>query len=294
MGQSMGEQEHAGGDMTGRHGQREPRSTLLVGAGKVGTRLGRRLVERGGRVFALRRDPSALPSTFTPIAADLTAPVEIALPEVDAMVITLTPGTPAPVLEESAYLAALRHLAAALPVVPPRVTFVSSTGVFEGRPAGEERSEDDLPQPETERGKLLLAGEHTAADLFAADVVRPAGIYGPGREFLIRKVLAGEPIAMRKGTNRIHESDLVTLLEMLIAEDGPRPGLVHAVDRAPAPMGDVVACIADLLGVALPPALEPDPGGGAILRGRIEEFTGALQFPTYVEGYTEIIAKRAG
>ncbi|GAA2181379.1 SDR family oxidoreductase [Leucobacter tardus] len=279
--------------MTEQAGVPGSRRTLLVGAGKVGTRLGQRLVERGDRVFALRRDPSSLPPAFTPIAADLSAPLTSELPDVDAMVITLTPGRPAPTLDDSAYLASLRHLADALPSRPDRVVFVSSTGVFEGRPEGAERWEGDVPEPETDRGRLLLAGERTAVDLFGAAVVRPAGIYGPGREFLLRKVLQGEAMAMRKGTNRIHEFDLVTLLETLIAADGPRPALVHAVDRAPAPMGEVVGCIGELLGVAPPPALDPDPGGGAILRGRIEEFTGPLRFPTYVEGYADIIARRS-
>lgn len=110
------------------------RRTLLVGAGKVGARLGQRLVERGDRVFGLRRDPSSLPSAFTPIAADLSAPLTNELPDVDAMVITLTPGRPAPTLDDSAYLASLRHLADALPSRPDRVVFVSSTGVSRGVP----------------------------------------------------------------------------------------------------------------------------------------------------------------
>ena len=52
---------------------RVPARVLLVGCGKLGTRLGERLVRKGAEVVALRRDLSALPESFTRIAADLTS-----------------------------------------------------------------------------------------------------------------------------------------------------------------------------------------------------------------------------
>lgn len=270
---------------------RGPQRTLLVGCGKIGTRLGRRLVERGGEVVAVRRDTTTLPSGFDARAIDLREPVGDVLPETDAVVITLTPGKPGPTAETSGYLRALRNLSAALPSVPRRVIFVSSTGVFEGKPEGGELTEADPPCPETERGRLLLAGESAAVELFGAHLVRPAGIYGPGRGFLIRKVLSGEPVSYRKHTNRIHETDLVTLLEAAVTSPAAPPRLVHAADLAPAPLGEVVGFIADRLGVARPPRLDPDPGGGAILRAEnLAPLMGALQYPTYVEGYSEIVA----
>src|SRR5690606_14907224 len=104
--------------------------------------------------------------------------------------ITLTPALTAPGVPDG-YLAALRNLAAALPRIPQRVLLVSSTRVFEGRPGERTLTEEDPPAPASARAETLLAGERLATELFGAHIVRPAGIYGPGRERLLRIVLAG-------------------------------------------------------------------------------------------------------
>ena len=110
-----------------------PARVLLIGCGQLGTRLGTRLVREGTEVVAVRRDPSGLPSAFAAVAADLGRPLAQPLPSADAMVITLPPD------DQSSdgvagYRSALEHLAQALPTVPPRVLFVSSTRVFDGVP----------------------------------------------------------------------------------------------------------------------------------------------------------------
>src|SRR6185312_12183628 len=116
--------------------QEVPGRILLVGCGKLGTQLGERLVSAGAEVFALRRNTATLPAAFTPLPVDLREPVHGPLPEVDGMVITLTPDMQAAADRSDGYLAALRNLASALPSRPPRVVFVSSTRVFEGRTDG--------------------------------------------------------------------------------------------------------------------------------------------------------------
>ncbi|MGF1526779.1 MAG: hypothetical protein ACFCBW_08310, partial [Candidatus Competibacterales bacterium] len=54
---------------------------LIAGCGDVGTRLGLALAGQGHRVFGLRRTPRALPAPITPLAADLTDPTTLELPE---------------------------------------------------------------------------------------------------------------------------------------------------------------------------------------------------------------------
>ncbi|SFS17989.1 Nucleoside-diphosphate-sugar epimerase [Agrococcus baldri] len=289
---------------------------LLVGCGKVGTRLGERLVGAGAQAFALRRTTAALPPSLSPLQVDLLAPPPRELPAADAMVITLTPALAAPGVPDG-YLAALRNLAAALPRIPQRVVLVSSTRVFEGRPGERQITEGDPPAPASARAETLLAGERLAAELFGAHIVRPAGIYGPGRERLLRIVLAGEPVDYARRTNRIHETDLVRALQAMLTAEAP-PGLVHAVDAAPAPLGDVVTHIARRLGVAPPPRSEPETrdagtAAGAVRSGAVRSGTvqsgarlsgtvlsGALlrtllptlRYPTFESGYDELVAMR--
>jgi nucleoside-diphosphate-sugar epimerase len=262
---------------------------MLVGCGRVGARLGARLLDRGHGITALRRDTSVLPAEFTALSVDLREPVGHELPVADAMVITLTPSMGG---DPDGYLSALQNLAAALPVVPPRVIFVSSTGVFEGRYEGRPLTEADVPAPTTPRGILLREGELLATGLFDALVLRPAGIYGPGREMILRKVLEQSPIRYAQRTNRIHEADLVRTLEWLLTAGDP-PHVLHAVDRGPAPLGEVATFVAGRLGLPAPPRVLPEEAGGTVLDGKLlYSRLDGLRYPTYREGYAEIIAAR--
>ncbi|WP_187662675.1 sugar nucleotide-binding protein [Microbacterium sp. Nx66] len=260
-----------------------PRRALLVGFGKLGARLAPLLLGDGGEVLALRRSDGPVPDGVQALTADLAVPLTGPLPEVDAMVVTLPPGP-----DVSSYRTALSRLAAALPSPPARTLFVSSTGVFDGAGGAEPVTERVEPVPTTDRGRGLRDGERAAVELFDAVVVRPAGIYGPGREFLLRKVREGAPVAHRRRTNRIHETDLVRALDLLLRMPEP-PALVHAVDRAPAPLGDVMTFLADRLGLPVPPDDGSAPSGfvydGTLLRSVL----GHLVYPTYEDGYAEMI-----
>ena len=265
-----------------------PCRTLLVGFGKLAARLAPRLLADGGEVFAVRRSDGALPAGVTTIRADLAAPLAASLPAVDAMLVTLPPGD-----GETAYRTALTHLVGALPAAPARTVFVSSTGVFDGTTAEHTLTERDGPTPRTPRARGLRDGERAAIELFDAVVVRPAGIYGPGREFLLRQVRGGVGVDHARRTNRIHEADLVRALDLLLRMGEP-PKLVHAVDRAPAPLGEVTGFIARELGVDAPPDVPAaGPRGfvydGALLHALLER----LEYPTYREGYAEMIARSA-
>lgn len=279
---------------------RSPSRVLLAGCGALGTRLGSLLIGEGSEVFALRRTTTDLPGDFTTLAVDLRRPVTAELPDVDSLVITLPPGgtadrrpaTGQPQRHDDGYLASMRHLAAALPRVPQRVVMVSSTRVFDGITDGRPLTEEDEPAPATPRAHTLREGELLAADLFGAHILRPAGIYGPGREMLLRKVLGGTPVQYLRRTNRIHEDDVVrTLHALLLAQDPPQ--LLHATDRCPASLGDVVTHIAERLGVAPPPRLHPEQAAGTILDGtRLLGVLGSLRHPTYQSGYDQLIAER--
>ncbi|HRO92374.1 sugar nucleotide-binding protein [Citricoccus sp.] len=276
--------------LTAPHGP--PGRILLVGCGKLGTRLGQDLTAVGWDVFALRRDTASLPAGFSALAVDLREPIRDALPDVDALVITLPPGTQDPGGQPDGYRASLHHLAAALPSVPRRVVFVSSTRVFEGYTDGRVLTEAEAPAPVTARGRALLDGELLASDLFGAHIVRPAGIYGPGRTMLVRNVIEGAPVQYARRTNRIHETDLVRTLEaLLVAADPPR--LLHAVDQGPVPLGEVVTYIARQLGLPAPPRARPEVASGTILSGaRLLGLLGALSYPTFETGYAHLIATR--
>lgn len=266
-----------------------PRRTLLVGYGKLAALLAPRLLVDGGEVLALRRSDGAVADGVRAIRADLSQPLPEELPAVDGMVVTLPPGA-----GPSAYRTALTHLAAALPAIPARTVFVSSTGVFEGWPPQPPITERDDPRPTSERARGLYDGERAAIELFSAVIVRPAGIYGPGRGYLLRKVREQAPMNHRRRTNRIHEGDLVRALDALLRMPEP-PALVHAIDQAPAPLGEVIAFIAGRLGLPVPPDDPGEEASGAVHDGSLlRSVLGPLDFPTYREGYADMIGRAPG
>lgn len=268
-----------------------PSRTLIVGCGKLGIRLADHLTAAGGEVFGLRRTTTQLPSHITSVTADLVGQSPIKLPDVDAMVITLTPNIGG-AANPTGYSSALQRIAGSLPSPPAQTVMVSSSGVFDG-PAGEEPiSETDLPDPTTARGRNLLRGEVLARGLFGAHIVRPAGIYGPGREMLLRKVRRAVPVQYAQRTNRIHEADLAAILHAILTRPHP-PELLHAVDQHPARLGDVVTFIAEELGIAAPPRITPEEPSGKVLDSALlSTWFGDLQFPSYRQGYRSIIAQR--
>lgn len=262
-----------------------PRRTLLVGFGKLGSRLARRLRADGGEVLALRRSDGVLPDGVVGIRADLAAPLRDPLPAVDAMVVTLPPSGGV-----DGYRIALTHLAEALPAAPERTVFVSSTGVFEGSRPEHPITEQDEPVPGSDRSRGLRDGERAAIELFSAVIVRPAGIYGPGRGFLLRQVREHATVNHRRRTNRIHEVDLVRALDLLLRMPEP-PALVHAVDRAPVALGDVVEYVARELGTDVPPDDPSAEETGLVHDGSLlHSLLGDLHYPSYAEGYAEMIS----
>ena len=269
-------------------------TVLLAGCGDVGTALGLRLAERGVRAVGVRRRADALPEPIEPVSLDLTDPGEAVLPAADAVVVTLTADGRDATAYERTYLGALRGLHLALPSdAAPRVVLVSSTGVLGGTD-GEVVTEATPPDPQRATAHVLLAAEELAADLFPdLVIVRPAGIYGPGRTSLIERVRTATPVTHRRVTNRIHRDDLVTVLSTVL--DAPEPlRLLHAVDHDAAQLGDVVTHLAARLGVVVPPDNSPVGEGplGKIIDGALVHSLvprSRWRYPTFREGYDALL-----
>jgi nucleoside-diphosphate-sugar epimerase len=270
---------------------------LIAGCGYVGTALGLRLLAQGHEVWALRRDPSALPDAFNKLSADLANPSELgAVPAaLDYVVYAASAGEASDAAYERAYVMGLSNLLGAIAGRGVRrVFFTSSTAVY-AQTEGAWVDEDSETAPVHFSGRRTLQAERLLqAAQTPSTVLRCAGIYGPGRTRLIDAVRQGTASMSGRYTNRIHRDDIAGAIVHLMAGGVAAPATLLLSDDEPAPQRDVTAFIAARLGVALPPGApsEPSARGGdkRCSNARLHATGYPLLYPTYREGYAAMLA----
>jgi len=148
--------------------------------------------------------------------------------------------------------AALAGKVAAWGLAPGSVLYVSSTSVW-GDQGGADVFETTPVRPETDKARQRLAAE-AIWNAIGASVIRPAGIYGPGRSLLHR--LAARKYRLIEGgaaiTNRIHVADLARLCEA--AWSRPQ-GVWMGSDLTPVPQAEVADWCVRELGLPAPESI---------------------------------------
>ena len=273
---------------------------LIAGCGYVGCELARRLVAEGHQVWGLRRNPEALPDGVEPVAADLLDP-ELArhLPPAEFVVYAAASDGGTPEAYRAIYVEGVRNTLTALQERegPPveRFIFVSSTGVY-GDTGGNWVDEESTTEPDSFRGSEVLEGEEVAlAAPFPSLVLRLGGIYGPGRNRLLRMVVQGRARCPGDGpiwSNRIHRDDAARALEHLLTIPDPH-SVYLGIDDEPTPLCQVYREVATMLD-APEPQVDPEKGrdrsNKRCSNRRLRESGFTFLYPSFREGYGEMIA----
>jgi nucleoside-diphosphate-sugar epimerase len=248
-----------------------------------------------------------------PLCGDLTQPADLeAIPgDFDAVVCAVSSSRGGADAYREVYLEGARNLIEwARHRRVGRMVSVSSTSVY-SQTDGSWVSEDSPVEPAGETGRLLVATEQVfteahRAGLVATQIVRVAGIYGPGRGHLFQQVLAGQ--ARREQSqgqnhgrwiNMIHRDDVASALETILLRG--EPGRIYnAVDDEPVLQGEFLRFLATETGLPLPPLAESAEPIPTRKRGTThkrvsnrrlrEELGWQPRFPTFREGYAEAIA----
>jgi nucleoside-diphosphate-sugar epimerase len=183
-----------------------------------------------------------------------------------------------------------------------RVAYYSTIGVY-GDHGGAWVDETSATRTRTARGRARLEDEaHWAEAVRArgaeADILRLAGIYGPGRNALVnlRRGQARRIVKPGQVFNRAHVDDIAEISRLVLTRD-LKGQIWNVADEEPAPPQDVIAYAAALLGVGPPPE---EPFGQARLSPMASEFYAdnkrvsiakakaelgfAAAYPTYREG----------
>lgn len=279
--------------------QRPSRRILIAGCGRIGTRLGVQLAMDGHAVFGLRRHPEKLPDAIRPCTADLTRDTDLAdrLPAaLDRVYVILTPGQYDDDGYRRTYVDGLTNLCGALRATgnqAARLILVSSTGVY-GESAGAWVDEDTPPRPTRFSGIRLLEAESVAGTHPGGHViVRFAGIYGPGRDALLRRIEAGAACQADppRYTNRIHEDDCVGFLRHVGCMDRPAACYIGVDDR-PCSQCEIMDWLAASLGVPRPAREAGGPAGRRCHNRRLRASGYRLRHPDYRSGYPSLLAER--
>ncbi|MEM9529577.1 MAG: SDR family NAD(P)-dependent oxidoreductase [Pseudomonadota bacterium] len=271
-----------------------PSATLFAGLGRLGARAAALRRAAGGEVVGLNRSGTAR-SGIPALAADLTRALPEPLPPVRAVVITLAPPARDANVYRQTYVDGVRHLLAALPQSARRVIYVSSTVVY-GEDRGGWIDLETAADGKSERARVQLEAERLVADAAPETcALRLGGIYGPGRDALIRRVKDAKPVQQRPPlyTNRVHELDAARLINHLLDLEEVPP-VVLGVDHEPAPVYDVSAWLAAQLGAA-PPAGKAGSTSGKRIRNTATLKSGfTFTYPDYRAGYGALISDAAG
>jgi nucleoside-diphosphate-sugar epimerase len=245
-------------------------STLIVGCGYLGERVGKILLARGEPVSGTVRSPARAGTLATigiePVIADVLAPQSLAaLPDADRVLYCVGLDRTASVPMRTVCVDGLRNVLARLQGRYGRLAYVSSTGVY-GRNEGGFVSEDDPAEPVHESGRVVLDAEQLLRPE-GAIVLRCSGLYGPGRIPGRASLERGEPIPgdPSRYLNLIHIDDAATAVVAAL-DRGERGRIYHLSDDRPVERREYYGRAAALLGAPPPHFAPPAPGGPAALR----------------------------
>lgn len=183
--------------------------------------------------------------------AQVDAAIAPRLAAAEAILISIAPGAEDPVLAR--FSGAIRAAGSLRAVV-----YLSTIGVY-GDHGGAWVDETSAAAPRSERGRARLAAEAQWRALGEAagvpvHILRLAGIYGPGRNLLLKLREGGARRIAKPGQifNRAHVEDIAQAIGLALAAPGPG-GVWNVTDEEPAPPQDVIAFAAQLLGLEPPP-----------------------------------------
>jgi nucleoside-diphosphate-sugar epimerase len=169
--------------------------------------------------------------------------------------------------------------------------FVSSTSVY-GQRTGEWVTEESAAEPEHETGRILRATEDLMLERGGA-VVRFAGLYGPGRSALLRKLLRGEAQVEPESdrfVNQVHRDDAASALFRLGSHATVRAGIYNAVDDLPLPLSECYRWLAERLqratasSRAAPGSRKRGNSNKRVSNARLRGTGWVPSFPSFMEG----------
>ena len=252
---------------------------LILGCGFTGQRVARRFLARGARVKATTRNPVRLAH----LGADIITTEQLSEHVRPGMLVlhSIPPDGPANLLDPLVGNAA-------------RVVYLSSTAVYGNANLVDENTPVDAS---SDRARGRIEAEQAVAEgPWSSLVLRPAGIYGPGRG-VQESVQRGEHSMSESLVSRIHVDDLAAHAEVALLST--ITGAYPVADEDPCPSREIAEFCARLLNLPLTDANHSDrvPRFAANRRvdgSEIRRLLGiTLAYPSYRDGVPAALAEGA-
>ena len=269
---------------------------LIIGQGDIGLPVTNTLAQKNLPITGLARSERAnydLDDKAGFLQADALTLSAEQLQKFTRIAIIVTPDDYSTSGYNHSYLGICQHLATLADEMTAleRVVFISSTGIY-GQDNGEWIDENTAPiMPERGASKVILQAEQALQQGFGdkAIIIRPSGIYGRERLMRLRKAQESQkdPIAAESWSNRIMDSDLVTIITKVLATDTPKP-LYIATDYLPVTTFELTHWLSQQVGETLP---EVDSEKTAVTGKRLHSNIPLawLKFPDWQAGYHDIL-----
>lgn len=243
---------------------------LIAGCGFVGERAADLLHAAGHEVIGVTHsaESAARLSAVKPwrtVACDISnraavhdLAAEVNAASIEAVIHCASSGRGGAEMYQTVYVNGMRHLVEAFPRA--FALYTSSTSVYP-QVNGETVDETTEAEPDRDTGRLLRTAEDIALGAGGA-VARLAGIYGPGRSFVLKNLLEGKAgIEGNNGQgrllNQIHADDAAAALAHIVTRR--LPGIYNVVDDGQMTQRQCLQKLCMMFSIKLPPVREPDP-----------------------------------
>jgi len=174
-----------------------------------------------------------------------------------------------------------------------RLIFTSSTSVYPQR----DRSlvtEESPAEPDSDNARILREAEEIVLE-DSGIVLRVAGIYGPGRSFLLRRTMNGTAVATDRIVNQVHRDDVASAIFFLGGcQIINPPRIFNVVDDMPVPRAEILAWLSERLKLPLPasPAPAEQAQGRSnkrVSNAKLRALGWAPTYPSYREGFDQSV-----
>jgi nucleoside-diphosphate-sugar epimerase len=275
---------------------------LIVGCGYLGMRVANAWMDQGKSVAAVTRSRADFfrSQDIEPIQADVLDRQSLqSLPQVDTVLFAVGMDyrlASQGISMRDVYVQGLKNVLDHLPP-PKQLIYISSTSVY-GQISVEWVDESSPTKPISASGEVVLEAEAALKSKCAhATILRFAGIYGPDRVLLRKKIEAGEVLSgdPNKWLNLVHVDDGVKAVQA-IAEQTVLGEVFLVADGSPVTRGDFYSEMARLLGKPKPQfsgiTSSEELANRRIDSKKLYQQLGIEKtFPSYREGLADAIEK---